>query len=401
MIRNFRDGIELKKRRWKMKGYENTFCGQDAVNWFHLYLRTNQKFGDHVTRAQAKLLLQKFFENGIFEDPRGKQKTNFEDDSHLYRFTSKADLICKNKTEIATQRSVTNLLRSVSIRRKPLSSIEPGNVENNKVNQLRKGAITRSQSLKCAYMSPRNTTVPPESIRVTPVSQDLESFQISSAEKQYKENAVDVAPISTVSHPETFGTKIEQPNFDLSDEQNYNSILQDAGIDNHAFIVTDLSPWETAFQRTWSLRDPKAMKYRHKFVVQCDEEETVHEPNFIMNKSIRKKKLKRSKSSKFVTGISYVENGQAESPTKKARVEEKLQEIPEDVDVPGEEKVETVPGSYLFDRKKSLRSSMKSDSSLRQMKRNASLRTKSFYNAIDDNGSIWKEKTLLGYVKGK
>ena len=269
MIRNFREGIEVKKRRWKMKSYENSFCGHDAVDWLHLYLRSNQKFGDHVTRAQAKMLLQKFFENGIFEDARGKEKRNFEDDNHLYRFTSKAENICKSRTDITSQRSVTNLLRSVSVRRKPPSLMEAACEGERKLIEMKKGAVTRSQSMKCAYLSPRNNAVPPESTRVTPIAQNLELFTINSAEKQFNEKPVDVEPVngdSEAAKSEAFG-EIEQPNFDLSDEETYNSILQDAGIDNRAFIVADMSPFEVAFQRTYSLRDPKAMKYRHKFVV--------------------------------------------------------------------------------------------------------------------------------------
>ena len=405
MIRNFREGIDLKKRRWKMKAYENTFCGHDAVDWFHLYLKSNQKFGDHVTRTQAKMLLQKFFENGIFEDARGKEKRDFEDDNHLYRFTKKADNICKSRAEIATQRSITNLLRSVSVRRKPPSIAETASEGERKAGEMRMGVLTRSQSLNHSYTSPKNTTEPNESTRVTPVAQDLDLFSIKSPKKKFNENAIDIGPITSNSQTARFREdgEIEQPNFDLSDEATYNSILQDAGIDNRAFIVADMSPFEMPFQRTWSLRDPKGMKYRHKFVVQCDEEETVHEPSFIMNKSIRRAKLKRTKSSKFVTGISYMKGGQYQSPPKKVRVSGDVDENSRitSMDINANENVENsnnnaVPGSYLFERKKSLRSSVRSDTSLCQIKQNKSNHSNLVVQTSDEGSCFWKTRTLQG-----
>lgn len=403
MIRNFREGIDLKKRRWKMKAYESTFCGHDAVDWFHLYLKSNQKFGDHVTRTQAKMLLQKFFENGIFEDARGKEKREFEDDNHLYRFTKKADNICRSRTEIATQRSVTNLLRSVSVRRKPPSVTETANEVERKADEMRKGVLTRSQSLNHSYTSPRNNMEPSESMKVTPIAQSLEFFSIKSAEKKFNENPIDIGPIPRNSQAARFekGREIEQPNFDLSDEATYNSILQGAGIDNRAFVVADMSPFEMPFQRTWSLRDPKGMKYRHKFVVQCDEEESVHEPSFVMNKSIRRTKLKRTKSSKFVTGISYVKGGQYQSPPKKVRVSDDADEnsrITGMVNI-GKENVgnsnnSAVPGLNLFERRKSLRSSVRSDTSLCQIRQNKPNHSYLVAHASDEGSSFWKTGTV-------
>ena len=405
MIRNFREGIDLKKRRWKMKSYENTFCGHDAVDWFHLYLKSNQKFGDHVTRAQAKMLLQKFFENGIFEDARGKEKRHFEDDSHLYRFTNKTDNICKNKTEIASQRSITNLLRSVSVRRRPTSMAEAGEGER-KSGEMKKGAVTRSQSLKNACMSPKKNLIQTGSSKLTPIHHSEDSnVIIKSDEKKFRENPVDIEFTNSNSQPASYEEErgIDQPVFDLSDEATYNSILQDAGIDNRAFVVADMSPFEMPFQRTFSLRDQQSMKYRHKFVVQCDEEDLIHEPSFVMNKSIRRAKLKRTKSSKFVTGISYTKGGQCQSPSKKPKVDSDVKESSRNstVGTTAKENLEepvngAIPGSYLFERRKSLRHSVKSDTSLCQM----NLKTPKCSNIAVHNDSavsnFWKARTLQG-----
>ena len=401
MIRNFYEGIDLKKRRWKMKTYENTFCGHDAVDWFHLYLKSNQKFGDHVTRAQAKMLLQKFFENGIFEDARGKEKRCFEDDNHLYRFTKKADDVCKSKTDITTQRSVTNLLRSVSVRRRPLSVANNSSEVEGKVGEL-KGAITRSKSLKNECISPRGNIALSDSTILTPAWQNPANFSSKSDEKDFNENPVDIGLLNSSSHTFRFMSEREigNANFDPSDEATYNSILQDAGIDNRAFVVADMSPFAMPFQRRWSLRDPKAMKYRHKFVVQCDEEDIIHEPSFVMNKSIRRSKLKRTKSSKFVTGISYAKGGQCQSPPKRSKVDDEVSDksnikVLDSSTMDNAENTNNtaIPGSYLFDRKKSLKSSRKSDTSICQIKQT---RVNHLVHAGDEGSSFWKKRALQG-----
>lgn len=435
MIRNFREGIELKKRRWKMKSHENSFSGHDAVDWFLLYLRSNQKFGDHSTRAQAKMLLQKFLENGIIEDARGKNKSTFEDDNHLYRFTEKTENICKSKTEIATQKSVTNLLRSVSVRRKTTyassssqGSLRPSNSKNN--------VVTRSQSMRQALMSPNASIMPPpQATGVTPVAQTLDAFSIDSAEKPFREKSVDVEPKrnSGVADEDIKISELEQPDFDESEEENYNSILQNAGIDNRAFIVETMSPFVTPFQRTWSLRDAKSMKYRHKFVVNCEEEDAQNEPSFVINKSIRRNKIKRTKSSKLVTGISFMKTENCDSPTKRNRAistttetcgsptkrakitndcqpdeskslqtsainsidKQTVQTNGKENDVP---KIDFVPNSFKLERKRYLRPATRSDTSLRRLERKAShsKRTNSYHSALGDGGgSIFRTEALV------
>ena len=438
MIRNFREGIELKKRRWKMKAYENSFSGHDAVDWFLLYLRSNQKFGDHSTRAQAKMLLQKFLENGIIEDARGKGKGTFEDDNHLYRFTEKTENICKSKTEIATQRSVTNLLRSVSVRRKTTYA-SSGSQGSLRTSNSKNNIITRSQSMKQALMSPNASIMPPpQATGVTPVAQTLDAFSIDSAEKPFREESVDVEPKrnSGVVDEEIQISELEQPDFDESEEENYNSILQNAGIDNRAFIVEAMSPLLTPFQRTWSLRDAKSMKYRHKFVVNCEEEDVQNEPSFVINKSIRRNRVKHTKSSKLVTGISFVKTEHCDSPTKRTRATSTLKEtigspskrakitsndMPIDsesfqassndtiekqtIHMIGKEnavsQTEFVPSSFKLERKRYLRPATRSDTSLRKLERNASQgrRTNSYYSALSDGeGSIFRTEALVRYV---
>ena len=335
MIRNFKEGIELKKRRWKMKFFDKTFCGSDAVDWFLLYLRSNQKFGDHVTRVQSKQLLQKFLENNIFEDARGKEGRSFEDDSHLYRFTEKADQICKSKTELVTQRSVTNLIRSVSIRRTNLSKIitESEGREICAPPNRSLSKVSRSQSMRQALRSPRNSKCPPEPTGLTPLAENLNEFNIDSSKKNDKNNnATKVSSLypeeqiseENINQREIDSSVVQQSQFNMSNESHYCSILNHAGIDNRAYIVEEMSPLVSTFSRTRSLRDPRAMRYRHKFVVNCDEEDSLHEPSLNLHKSIRRSTRAKRTNSNEITGLKFSRTDQSESPAKKFRIEQEL-----------------------------------------------------------------------------
>eukprot|EP00794_Sanderia_malayensis_P007943 gene7943-8798_t len=323
-----------------MKLYEKTFCGSDAVDWFLLYLRSNQKFGQHVSRAQSKQLLQKFLENGIFEDARGKDSKGFEDDNHLYRFTEKADEICQNKKEIVSQRSVTNLLRSVSIRRDkkvpvPSTDSESGSKVVRNRNLRR---VARSQSMRQALLSPRSSTIPAESIGVTPLSKNLTQFKIDSSGKKVSDEeagniteesvassaiiAEETNKVSSYDGKENDPLAAEQLELDISIEEHYSSILQQAGINNRAFVVEEMSPLVSTFTRSRSLRDPRAMKYRHTFMVNCDDEEGFNEPGLNLHKSLRRS-LKRQKSNSQVTGIKFTKTDECVfSPPKRKKIDD-------------------------------------------------------------------------------
>jgi len=82
--------VPVKRRRWRMKVFEDVFVASEALDWLHGFLKENPNFGADVTRQQAVQLCQKFLKNGIITDARGKQYNGmFEDNNHLYRFADK------------------------------------------------------------------------------------------------------------------------------------------------------------------------------------------------------------------------------------------------------------------------------------------------------------------------
>lgn len=86
-----KSNVPVKRRRWRMKVFEDVFVASEALDWLHGFLKENPNFGADVTRHQAVQLCSKFLKNGIITDARGKQYNGiFEDNSHLYRFTDKA-----------------------------------------------------------------------------------------------------------------------------------------------------------------------------------------------------------------------------------------------------------------------------------------------------------------------
>ena len=87
-MKNFKSGVRVKKKRWRMKYYDDCFSGSDALAWIHDFLKCNPNFGQNVSRTQAKLLCQKLLQRNVFEDVVGQfksRKPEFEE-THLYGF---------------------------------------------------------------------------------------------------------------------------------------------------------------------------------------------------------------------------------------------------------------------------------------------------------------------------
>ena len=90
-MRQMKQNVPVKRRRWRMKVFEDAFVASEALDWLHGFLKESPNFGADVTRQQAVQLCIKFLKNGIISDARGKRYNGtFEDNSHLYRFTEKA-----------------------------------------------------------------------------------------------------------------------------------------------------------------------------------------------------------------------------------------------------------------------------------------------------------------------
>ena len=84
-----KSSVQVKRRRWRMKVYFDAFTGCEAVDRLHECLKENPNFGPSVSRQQSHQLCQKFLDNAVIEDVRGKEfNSEFEDSNHLYRFVS-------------------------------------------------------------------------------------------------------------------------------------------------------------------------------------------------------------------------------------------------------------------------------------------------------------------------
>ena len=131
--------MELKKKRWRLKTYDQCFSGIEALDWMHTYLQNSPAFDSHVTREQAFSLLQKFLENNIFESVLGKSYKRFQDTNFLYHFVDTNDSAKTDKENVTNQNSITNVLKYFG--RKNSHSISCENLsssDNNKGSELYK-----------------------------------------------------------------------------------------------------------------------------------------------------------------------------------------------------------------------------------------------------------------------
>ena len=83
--------MQLKRKRWRLKSYENCFSGVEAVEWVHNYLQNHPAFDGNITRDQAFMLLQKFLDRNIFCPATGKECKKFQDSNFLYKFVELED----------------------------------------------------------------------------------------------------------------------------------------------------------------------------------------------------------------------------------------------------------------------------------------------------------------------
>ena len=130
--------MELKRRRYRFKSYEDTFSGSDALEWTVKYLQNHPSYGDHIKKEQAFNLLQKFMENNVFESVTGKID-HFQDTNCLYKFNETKDESTNKssaKVTVPSQTSITNLLKNVQKDLKKNSSKE-NNSQSAQKNQTK------------------------------------------------------------------------------------------------------------------------------------------------------------------------------------------------------------------------------------------------------------------------
>jgi len=83
-------GIPAKRRRKRLRVYEDCFTGRKAVDWMHNYLMFSSYFCKHeVSRFQAVQLLRKFMQHSIIQradvrDTEIPEMMEFKDNRDLY-----------------------------------------------------------------------------------------------------------------------------------------------------------------------------------------------------------------------------------------------------------------------------------------------------------------------------
>ena len=85
MVNHLRGNVVVKRRRWKMKSYDDCFHGSEAISVLHNYVKLHPDMRHTVSRAQLRNLCQIFVQKRILESVED-EKGDFEDGSKLYRF---------------------------------------------------------------------------------------------------------------------------------------------------------------------------------------------------------------------------------------------------------------------------------------------------------------------------
>ncbi|XP_057299672.1 DEP domain-containing protein 1A-like [Hydractinia symbiolongicarpus] len=151
LLKSFKEGMELKRRRWRLKSYEQCFTGAEALDWLHNYLQNSSSFGAHVTREQAFMLLQKFLDNDVFRNAAGKASKKFQDTNCLYRFNEKKENLkeinSKGKENVTPQNSLNHIIKIFGRRHSRPPKIHQqtpfGNIIENSIP-----SVTKNQDVK-------------------------------------------------------------------------------------------------------------------------------------------------------------------------------------------------------------------------------------------------------------
>ena len=142
--------LPTRRRRWRLKVYDDVFVASEALDWLHDYLKKNPKFGPTVARRQAIQLCQKFLRSGVIEDARGKDYNSsvFEDNGQLYRFInvrySPYKPVCKQNNPTFCSSTITGIQTAASknipvapLRSTPFTAAAPSRTPlMNKLNVL-------------------------------------------------------------------------------------------------------------------------------------------------------------------------------------------------------------------------------------------------------------------------
>ncbi|XP_003742453.1 DEP domain-containing protein 1B [Galendromus occidentalis] len=99
-----KQNMPLGRHRRGLKLFENCFPGSEAVSWTLDFLKNNRNLlpnGQEVTRQKVVLLMQKFVEQKIIHDVRGRSEDFKDSSSHLYAFCNENIPPVNNTTKAA------------------------------------------------------------------------------------------------------------------------------------------------------------------------------------------------------------------------------------------------------------------------------------------------------------
>lgn len=82
-IKLFCSGMPVRRHRWHMRCYNQSFSGTEAIDWFHKALVRSPYFGVDVTHQQTQQLLGKFMKADIFHSIKGNLSFK-ETDIYMY-----------------------------------------------------------------------------------------------------------------------------------------------------------------------------------------------------------------------------------------------------------------------------------------------------------------------------
>ena len=215
--------MELKRKRWRLKSYEQCFSGAEALEWLHNYIQNHPSFGAHVTKEQTFLLLQKFLENKVFENATSKSNKKFQDTNCLYRFTEEEnENFSKNKSENKENMTLHNSLSNLLKNFKRNSRTIP--VDTADEIQRKNSHITMEENLKQVEPVPC----------MTPLALDLENIKVGSS----KSNSY--CDMSTIicDDDSTFDTSISQQYFARSNSLRVNKGFSKKNKITESFLET-------------------------------------------------------------------------------------------------------------------------------------------------------------------
>lgn len=270
--------MELKRRRWRLKSYDQCFSGSDALQWLYSYLQNHPSFGTHVTREQAFMLLQKFLESNVFLGVVEKNSKKFQDTNHLYRFVDDRPEKSENekngeetkedKENFTSRSSLTNLIRTISKRNSKYFG--ENNPEEN-TGEGKENDELSNESKKNDY----DKNVPPlGSVSITPLTKDFNHVSLQSASKDNP--SFDYSNVSTLLFP-------------TEDEDDGDEVFE-TSIRNHFFTRSNSVQMRNRYSRPPSIRRPLGTLWINEF----DKTETQFPTETIDKKSDKKRTILRN-----------------------------------------------------------------------------------------------------------